>query len=331
MNARMLSRAWRAWCAALAAGVVVTIAACGGGGGGGGATPGPGGPPAGAAGLVVYSYLTDQLGVDMSTGRTSTLVKGDVNLYFAGIGIGPGREVALAYNSSLIGPNSTLTVRLPDGSLVFERKFGHTIENAPKFSADGSKIAYVGRGSSGARLYFVEVLDRSGNRVDYFEDFDQFDWLPDARLVVRDPATRELYASSKVDPNFVDFIPNTERTSWFSISPDGSKLAASRSGVPNAPRRIYMMNLDGSGLRQVTTSDREETRVVFSPSGQQLLVTSYGCSSTTGGSVDEDLLHVISATATAPIEIATNVNSAPTRLADEQGRGRCSSFTLLWR
>jgi hypothetical protein len=322
-------RVCRAAWVALSVMLLAAMSACGGGGGGG--APGPGGPTASASGLVVYSYLTDQIAVDMSSGRSSTLIEGNVNLYFGGIGIGPASEVALGYNSSLTGPNSTLTVRLTDGTVVFARTFNHTIENAPKFSLDGSKIAYVGRGSSGARLYFVDVRNRAGERIDYFEDFDQFDWLPDGRLVVRDRASRELYASDPTDPNTVNFIPNSGGTSWFSVSPDGSKLALSRSAVPNTSRRIYMMNLDGSGQRQVTTSDREETRVVFSPNGQQLLVTSYGCSSTTGGSVDEDLLHVISATATAPIELGTNVNSAPTRLVDEQGRGRCTSYTLVWR
>ena len=57
------------------------------------------------------------------------------------------------------------------------------------------------------------------------------------------------------------------------VSPDGERIAyvARKEGTPN----IYVMNLDGSGQKQVTTRKTPCGRVRWSPDGKQLAFVSF--------------------------------------------------------
>ena len=56
-------------------------------------------------------------------------------------------------------------------------------------------------------------------------------------------------------------------------SPDGSEIAFSRE-VSDGDNDIFLMNLNGSDVRQVTESDADDTRPSWSPDGKNLLIVS---------------------------------------------------------
>ena len=336
-----LSFITRAACRCACAALAVLLVSCGGGGGGGGdSTPGAGGGPAGSGrtGLMTYLRINKVLAVDMAAGTTRTLFAPDLNRSYVATGVGPNGELAVAYNSSTTGPTSTLTILKPDGTTEVSTKYSYLIKGQPKFSPDGSKLAFTaGVYQNGSIRYFTQMVARSGAELYYFNSFDRPGWTPDGRLImISEDGKLDLYLSAAVPTDPLTLIPNSSNIGSFSVHPDGKKIAFSR-GVGGAARHIYIMNIDGTGTAQVTTSyNSEEAWVAFSPSGAELLLTSSGCisasdSGETAGDVDRDLIHIISADARV-LDIRGLANSgASTRLLDETGSTRCTDTNPSWR
>jgi Tol biopolymer transport system component len=70
----------------------------------------------------------------------------------------------------------------------------------------------------------------------------------------------------------------TSHPAW---SPDGNQIAFSRE-VGNGNNDIFVVNLNGSDVRQITDTDSFDTRPCWSPDGQNLLISS-NRKSITGG------------------------------------------------
>jgi Tol biopolymer transport system component len=67
--------------------------------------------------------------------------------------------------------------------------------------------------------------------------------------------------------------PNTD-PAW---SPDGTQIAFTRrlsDGTDQGNREIFVMNLNGSDVRQLTESEATDTRASWSPDGKSLLIVS---------------------------------------------------------
>jgi WD40-like Beta Propeller Repeat len=334
---------WRVTRCAVWFSTAMALASCGGGGGTAGDSN-PSAPPAGAdrSGTMVYSSINKILSVNMATGATRVLSTLDYKLSYVGAGVAPNGEVALAYNSSNIGPNSEFTIVRPDGSTQTSPRLPYMIEGPPKFSPDGTQLAFTVsvRASSGSgRSYATQVVSKAGASLYYYDDHDRPNWTPDGRLVMisRD-GKLDLYVTPVKSADPIQRIPNSSNIGSFSIHPDGSKIAFARGAGNGAPRHIYVMNFDGSNTSQVTTSSAssEETRAVYSPNGKELLITSYGCigvsdSGMGTGDVDRDLIHVIAADSRM-VDIRSLANSgASSRLLDENGSTRCTNVTPGWR
>jgi Tol biopolymer transport system component len=332
--------AGRARCGALIA-LIVMLSSCGGGGGGdssGGTNPST--PPAGTdrSGVMVYTSINKTNAVNMANGTTRLLFTPDLSRSYVGAGVGPNGEMAVAYNSSTTGPTSELTILKADGSTEISKRLNYTIQGQPKFSPDGSKLAFTaGVYTSGKLRYFTQVISRAGEELFYFNDLDRPGWTPDGRLIfISEDGKLDLYVTKADFLQQLTLIPNSSNIGSFSVHPDGTKIAFSR-GVGGAARHIYVMNFDGSNTTQITTSSNsEETRVLYSPNGKELLVTSYGCigvsdSGLSSGDVNRDLIHVIPADSRM-LDIRGLANSgASSRLLDEAGATRCTDASPSWR
>lgn len=95
---------------------------------------------------------------------------------------------------------------------------------------------------------------------------DEAIWLPDNSLIF----TFNKKYILKTSPPYTQITPVKEMndTEWGKIhaNAQGSKLSLC------IDKHIYLMNPDGTGLVQVTESDRQEREAVFSPDGNYLLV-----------------------------------------------------------
>jgi len=96
------------------------------------------------------------------------------------------------------------------------------------------------------------------------------DWTPDGRLVMaKDINTVEskpgLYITDRGLSNVTRIDPNLDNVRWPAVSPNGRRVAVVHHG------HIWVMNLDGSGLRQLSFSDSGEERPAWSPDGQWIV------------------------------------------------------------
>ncbi|WP_192348788.1 hypothetical protein [Algoriphagus sp. Y33] len=95
---------------------------------------------------------------------------------------------------------------------------------------------------------------------------DEAIWLSDNSILF---TYKEEYIL-KSEPPYSDIISirEMEYSDWGNLNanPDGTKMSL------RIDKHIYLMNADGTGLVQVTESDREEREAVFSPDGKYLLV-----------------------------------------------------------
>lgn len=142
-------------------------------------------------------------------------------------------------------PDSMLLIGL-DGRLIRRLDAGKDHIGDLSLSPDGQTIAFWATnqtGASGGSLYTLPVIG-TGNPK---------------RLV-----------STAEGP--------TSHPAW---SPDGNQIAFSRE-VGNGNNDIFVVNLNGSDVRQVTDSDAFDTRPCWSPDGQNLLISS-NRKSITGG------------------------------------------------
>ena len=311
--------------------LVVILVACNG-------TSGSGQPSGSRSGTLVYTGVNKLYAVDMATNKTRVALNLPVlSESLAGIGLGPNGEIALAYNSSTTGPNSRVTIYKADGSVGVTSQHKYMIETNPRFSGDGSKLTYtVSVFTSGStKRYSTQVIARDGTELYFYTNSRSPSWLPDGRLVYKSLNDNNLYLSDADYTKPSTLIPNTLDAGAPHVSPDGTRIVFSNKADANASRHLYMLNLDGSARRQVTTSQSaEEPLAVFSPNGKELLVSSYSCvaaGSGGGNFSDSDVLHIISASATMQdIPLGTS-SGAPSEQRDESGATRCSYGAPSWR
>jgi WD40 repeat protein len=292
-------------------------------------------------GTMTYVHINKLLAVNMATGTTrqlADLVTVSSSRSFTGATVGPAQEFVLSYNTDAPLSNTAwVTILKPDGTREVDLRLRYMLNGPPVISPDGSKIAVDASSYPGSLPIrkFLQVMSRSGQALYFYADYRYPQWMPDGRLLLQ--GANGLYVAG-TDINVAPvLIPNSDNIANHSISPDGKQIAFARRAGSGAPLHIYIMNIDGSGTRQVTTSaDGGQTNVLFSPDGKSLLVTTSGCISVFDSSpyviglVDEDLIHVIPATSSM-VDLLQSRRLAATALQREDGLGRCTAGTLSWR
>jgi WD40 repeat protein len=320
--------------------IAFALVGCGGGDG----ALGTGDPPSSSVprtGTMTYVHINKLLAVDMTNGRTkqlSDLINFSSNRAFAGATVGPAREFALSYNTDTPLSNiAWLVILKPDGTQEADIRLSYMVNGPPVISPDGTKMAFDASSYPGSlpTRKFLQVVSRSGQALLFYSNYRYPQWMPDGRLLLQ--GANGLYLSNAVIGNVPVLIPNSDNIANHSISPDGKQIAFARQTANGSPLHIYIMNIDGSGTRQVTNStDGGQTNVLFSPDGKNLMVTTSGCISVfdsypyVTGNVDEDLIHVIP-TSASMLNILESRRLAGTALQREDGLGRCTAGTLSWR
>lgn len=108
-------------------------------------------------------------------------------------------------------------------------------------------------------------------------------WSPDGKSILftcaEDPLDQTKGGLFLIEPtgsNLRKILENITRygiePSW---SPDGKKIAFNYDFEDKGADDIYIMNVDGSGLKRVTNSVYDDRMPVFSPDGKQILFVSY--------------------------------------------------------
>ncbi len=242
--------------------------------------PGPDGNngtplPVDLEGTLLYDWVDEGiLAVDVKTGQKSVFITDDVR----GNGVDVSRDGKLRLTSGDIQGNYDASLytlsNTADGSIVSQFTFyppnGGSKYNYGKLSPDNALIVIPPTFKEG-----IIVLDIEGKPVVHIEainnePFDQNDaveWLPGNALLF----THGKHIL-KASPPYTQatLVKEMNYESWGSIHPsqDGQRLTV------RIDKHIYMMDIDGGNLTQVTESNFTENAGVFSPNGKYLLVGS---------------------------------------------------------
>jgi len=123
----------------------------------------------------------------------------------------------------------------------------------PRWSPDGSRLAYTGPWGSGDRSIIVLNADGSGQSVlvSHSQMLDGLSWSPDGMKIAYAIGSNAGLAIYVID------VASGSKTLVFNggaspdLAPDGKRFAFVAND-PNGYQEVYIMNLDGSGLTQLT-------------------------------------------------------------------------------
>ncbi|RTK98074.1 MAG: hypothetical protein EKK59_08225 [Neisseriaceae bacterium] len=290
------------------------LAACNGDGGNGepaSQPPAAGNPPTAGAvqtngvngafsGKLFYEYAGEYIAFDLASGKPQPYLQEDTNRY--------SFSISADGKAALVGEQLTTGSREKEAVhryLAVDTATGKTLGTYPgspgslsgmamKLSPDGEYIATGLFRYQWGKAHIV-VEDSNGNLLFDFTAAgfdDAFGWLPDGRMVAADAnGWLTLFDRNFNQVKRIRQFSGPSLPSGVQASPDGGRLAFLWND------RIHVMNLDGSGLRQVTTSDLWQSGAAWSPDGKYLVITEAGGGSAiyAQGSAPCPLLRIVSA------------------------------------
>ncbi len=184
----------------------------------------------------------------------------------------PGVGTSQICFSGIVGGKKEIFIADYDGANLKQITEHGSISIKPKFSPDGTKIAYL---SYKDRYSFLYIYDRLTGKVTPLSKEVGLNaspaWFPDGHrlaMTLSKDANMEIYIKDIDGKNPVRVTKNQYGDSSPTISPDGTKIAfvSDRGGSP----QIYVMNVDGSDARRLSYQGGNSYDPVWSPDGKMI-------------------------------------------------------------
>lgn len=178
------------------------------------------------------------------------------------------------------GGNNDIYVMNEDGSDEARLTSGAFVDDFPAWSPDGKYLAFYSGRSGNNEIY---VMDANGNNLTNVTNNEANDinpsWSADGQKIVF-----QSNRSGNFDLHIVNLMTGQTRQITETInqveeypdwSPDGQHIAFSAFEINSkTSTNIYVMNVDGSGLKNITNGDGVYITPAWSPNGKLLAFTS---------------------------------------------------------
>jgi dipeptidyl aminopeptidase/acylaminoacyl peptidase len=140
----------------------------------------------------------------------------------------------------------------------YELTQGIAQDKLPRFSPDGSYIAFVSTRSGTAQLYVMSAHAGEPKQITFFQKgIHSYVWTPDNQLVV---VARKDDAETKSDVLVLDKL--RYRANGYGFYGD-------------EPLHLWLVQVDGSRLKQITDGPYDETEPTVSPDGRKVAFVSW--------------------------------------------------------
>ena len=337
-------------------GFAALVAACGGGGGGGSdvpespppaPAPGPGSPAPGPgpapaplngdfAGTLYFEGPGSSLAFDIATGLTqalrtqsSALMPSRAADHFTFTGDSPADPV----------DTDRLSITGADGIVQSSFDVEDGLRDAGALSPDGTRVAANWSRLGDATLTNPTVFDLTGHVLQRYPGYTDYAWMPDGGLVLAKGDSIWRVAPDLGTPQLVQTFPN-DAPGFLAPSPDGTRLAFVLGSRDLLQNHVWLMNMDGSGAHQLTTSSANEDGAGWSDDGRFLALRqgiAYG--GLQGGipGVPCPQLWIVPSDATGLVPLDATNSSTPARLLRQVNPdgttqdGVCAFGVPAWR
>jgi len=157
-----------------------------------------------------------------------------------------------------------------DGSSQMRITNTTSAEYSPRWSPDGSILAYRSKGS----IYIVNIINLAYGEVGEPQLFismagASYEWTPDGRIIFDSSVSGnwDIYLVDMDGNNLVNITNKTQNEYDPDVSPDGSTI------VYVEGMNLYTMNIDGSNRRQISDT-HNDFAPAWSPDGSKIALIS---------------------------------------------------------